>query len=49
VVIFGPTDPARWRPIGSGRIDILKREPIDSIQTREVAGALLKFVERRQR
>jgi ADP-heptose:LPS heptosyltransferase len=49
VVIFGPTDPVRWRPIGSGRIDILKREPIDSLETHEVAGALLKFVERRQR
>ena len=49
MVIFGPTDPVRWRPIGSGRIDILKREPIDSVETREVAGALLKFVERRQR
>jgi ADP-heptose:LPS heptosyltransferase len=49
VVIFGPTDPVRWRPIGSGRIDILRREPIDSIDVREVAGALLKFVERRQR
>jgi ADP-heptose:LPS heptosyltransferase len=49
VVIFGPTDPVRWHPIGSGRIDILKREPIGSIDVREVAGALLKFVERRQR
>jgi ADP-heptose:LPS heptosyltransferase len=49
VVIFGPTDPVRWRPMGSGQIDILKREPIDSVETREVAGALLKFVERRQR
>jgi heptosyltransferase-2 len=49
VVIFGPTDPARWRPQGSGRIDILRREPIDSLETREVVGALLKFVERRQR
>jgi ADP-heptose:LPS heptosyltransferase len=49
VVIFGPTDPVRWRPIGSGEIDILRREPIDSVETREVVGALLKFVERRQR
>jgi ADP-heptose:LPS heptosyltransferase len=49
VVIFGPTDPVRWRPIGSGQIDILKREPIESVETLEVAGALLKFVERRQR
>jgi len=49
VVIFGPTDPVRWRPVGSGEIDILRREPIDSVETREVVGALLKFVERRQR
>ena len=49
VVIFGPTDPVRWRPVGSGQIDILRREPIDSVETREVATALLKFVERRQR
>jgi ADP-heptose:LPS heptosyltransferase len=49
VVIFGPTDPVRWRPIGCGQIDILKREPIDSVETREVASGLLKFVERRQR
>jgi len=52
VVIFGPTEPARWRPIGPGgdaQITILRREPIDSIEPREVAGALSKFVERRQR
>jgi heptosyltransferase III len=49
VAIFGPTDPARWRPLGSGQIDILKGEPIDPIEVREVAGALLKFVEQRQR
>ena len=49
VAIFGPTDPVRWRPLGSGQIDILRREPIDSIEVREVAGALLKFVEQRQR
>jgi heptosyltransferase-3 len=50
VVIFGPTDPARWRPLSAGgRIDIIRREPIDSIEVREVADALLKFVEQRQR
>ena len=49
VVLFGPTDPARWRPLGSGTINILRREPLDSIDVREVADALLKFVERRQR
>ena len=49
VVIFGPTDPVRWRPLGPGQIAILRRDPIDSIAVREVAGALLKFVAQRQR
>jgi ADP-heptose:LPS heptosyltransferase len=52
VVIFGPTDPARWRPLGPGgdaRIRILRGEPIDSIEVREVADAISKFVEQRQR
>jgi len=52
VAIFGPTDPARWRPLGPGggaQITILRRDLIDSIEPREVAGALSKFVERRQR
>jgi heptosyltransferase-3 len=52
VVIFGPTDPARWRPRGTGgdaSIRVLRREPIDSIETREVADAISKFVEQRLR
>ncbi len=49
VVIFGPTDPVRWRPMGSGQIYILNRGPVASSEVREVAGALLKFVELRQR
>jgi ADP-heptose:LPS heptosyltransferase len=52
VVIFGPTDPARWRPMGPGgdaSFGILRREPIDSIEVREVADAISKFVEQRQR
>jgi heptosyltransferase-3 len=52
VVIFGPTDPARWRPMGPGgdaSVRILRREPIDSIEVREVADAISKFVEQRQR
>jgi heptosyltransferase III len=50
VVIFGPTDPARWRPMGPGgdaSVRVLRGEPIDSIEVREVAGAISKFVERR--
>jgi lipopolysaccharide heptosyltransferase III len=52
VVIFGPTDPARWRPVApgtGGQISILWRDPIDSIEVREVADALSKFVARPQR
>ncbi len=52
VALFGVTDPARWRPVGPGgesQVRVLRREPLDSIEVREVAGALLKFVERRQR
>jgi heptosyltransferase III len=52
VVIFGATDPARWRPMGPGgdaSIRVLRREPIDSIEVREVADAISKFVEQRQR
>jgi heptosyltransferase III len=48
VVIFGPTDPVRWRPRGSS-VCVLRREPIDSIEVGEVAGAISKFVEQRQR
>ena len=43
VVIFGPTDPARWRPLspdGFGQIVVLSRNPIDSIEADEVAAAL---------
>jgi heptosyltransferase-3 len=52
VVIFGPTDPARWRPrgpSGDASVRILRREPIDSIEVREVADAISKFVEQRLR
>jgi len=50
VVIFGPTDPARWRPLSAGgRIETLRREPIDSVEVQDVARALAKFVERQQR
>lgn len=42
VVIFGPTDPARWRPLSpgaGGQIEVLRRDPIDSIEADEVASA----------
>jgi heptosyltransferase III len=51
VVIFGPTDPARWRPIapdGGGQIAVVRRTPIDSVEACEVASILSKFVASQQ-
>jgi heptosyltransferase III len=38
IVLFGATDPARWRPLGS--VTVLHREPIASIEVAEVCAAL---------
>jgi heptosyltransferase III len=38
VVIFGPTDPARWRPLGT--VTIIKRMPLRELPWKEVADAL---------
>ncbi|MGA7618507.1 glycosyltransferase family 9 protein [Candidatus Binatus sp.] len=46
VVIFGPTDPARWRPLAPGargQIEVLRRDPIDSIEPDEVAALIVKI------
>jgi heptosyltransferase III len=43
VVIFGPTDPARWRPMAScpgQRIEIVRRLPLQAVEPREVASLL---------
>ena len=41
VVLFGPTDPDRWRPLG--RVQILRRDPIHDIEIPEVLAALVKL------
>ena len=38
VVIFGPTDPARWRPLG--QVAILRQEPIETLEPAKVETAL---------
>jgi len=38
VVIFGPTDPIRWRPLGE--VTVLRREPLDALAVGEVLQAL---------
>jgi heptosyltransferase III len=38
VVIFGPTDPIRWQPLGA--VTVLCREPLDALAVAEVLQAL---------
>ena len=38
VVIFGPTDPIRWRPLG--KVDVLCRMPLAELTWQEVAAAI---------
>jgi heptosyltransferase-3 len=38
VVIFGPTDPQRWRPLG--RVMVMRRMPLQDLGWREVAAAV---------
>lgn len=40
VVLFGPTDPARWRPLGC--VEIIRGEPIESIAVNEVEAAVMR-------
>jgi hypothetical protein len=39
VVLFGPSDPARWRPLG--RVTVLHRDPIGAISVADVVNALM--------
>lgn len=47
VVLFGPTDPARWRPLGE--ITVLARSPLADLPVAEVAQALTELESRRNR
>jgi ADP-heptose:LPS heptosyltransferase len=42
VVIFGPTDPVRWQPLGE--VTVLRRKPLDALAVAEVLQALLALV-----
>jgi heptosyltransferase III len=46
VAIFGPTDPARWRPVvpgGRGQIEVLKNGPVHFVEPIDVAEALVRM------
>jgi heptosyltransferase III len=42
VVLFGPTDPARWRPLG--RTTVIQREPLSALTVAEVEAALIEII-----
>ncbi|MGH7880467.1 MAG: glycosyltransferase family 9 protein, partial [Candidatus Binataceae bacterium] len=42
VVLFGPTDPRRWRPLGAVRV--IHREPMRNIAVAEVAASLAEII-----
>jgi heptosyltransferase III len=42
LAIFGPTDPARWRPLG--RTTVIRREPLSALKPEEVEAALLEII-----
>ncbi|MGH7948376.1 MAG: glycosyltransferase family 9 protein, partial [Candidatus Binataceae bacterium] len=44
VVLFGPTDPARWRPLG--RACVIRRDPIASISAEEVVAGINAAIDR---
>ena len=42
LAIFGPTDPARWRPLG--RTTVIRREPLSALTPAEVAAAVIGII-----
>jgi ADP-heptose:LPS heptosyltransferase len=38
IAIFGPTDPARWAPLGE--VEVIQREPLDALEPEEVLASL---------
>lgn len=42
LAIFGPTDPARWRPLG--RTTVIRREPLSALMPDEVAAAMSEII-----
>ncbi|MGH8012998.1 MAG: glycosyltransferase family 9 protein [Candidatus Binataceae bacterium] len=37
LVLFGPTEPHRWRPLG--KVEVLRRDPLQALEVREVLAA----------
>ena len=43
LVLFGPTDPERWRPLGRTRV--LQRDPLSAITLTEAMATMLKMID----
>lgn len=41
VAIFGPSDPARWRPLG--RVEVVRREPLSALSAEEAATRIISL------
>jgi ADP-heptose:LPS heptosyltransferase len=41
VILFGPTDPAIWKPLGP-RVEAIRNQPLDSLSSDEVLHAVLR-------
>lgn len=42
LVLFGPSDPARWRPLGA--VEIIRRQPLDTLTVDEVRECLFRLI-----
>lgn len=43
IVLFGPTDPTLWRPLGP-RVRVIRRQPLEGLSPDEVLGALVELI-----
>jgi heptosyltransferase-3 len=43
LAIFGPTNPARWHPLGC--TTVIRREPLSALTVQEVEAALLEIID----
>jgi ADP-heptose:LPS heptosyltransferase len=40
IAVFGPSDPDRFRPVGAGRVKVIKREPLENLRADEMIAEL---------
>jgi ADP-heptose:LPS heptosyltransferase len=45
LALFGPTDPARWKPLGP-RVEVLRGEPLEELSVEDVLPGVMRLVAR---